>query len=163
MGLATIEYRGKNFLIPDSFIELLSQFICEAMERIGIHSFPYNLQQLYEDCDYNRLGQSIGIVDISLDEFVVSELDKTIFIHVLDQTKTLLALMGDELSLAWLNDFESHKSNDALKSPWFIPVKIHSIVNTIDIIQQILNGTWEHENYYLTYAGYPEPTGTEII
>ena len=155
MGTTRIIYQGKGFWIPPSFIEVLSDYICQTFETIGVNTFSQNLQNVYVSCDLNRKGESYGMVSFLLDAYVTTTSDKTALIDVLTQTKSLILSIGTELSIELLNDFESRKSLDEFKDPWFFPIKTSSLDATIDIINQMLNGTWESDNYDVYYAGFP--------
>ena len=155
MGTIRIKYQGKGFWIPPSFIEVLSDYICQTFETIGVDTFSQNLQNIYRSCDANRLGESFDMVNILLDAYVTSTSDKTALIDVLSQTKSLILSIGTELSIELLSEFESRKSIDEYKSSWAFPIKTSSLAATIDIIIQMLNGTWESDSYDVYYAGFP--------
>ncbi|WP_419698165.1 hypothetical protein [Mucilaginibacter sp. NFX135] len=160
---ANINYRGKGFWISESFIEVLSQYICETFENIGVNRLSQNLQKLYGQCDANRSGAYANMVDIFLDSLVDNEADKYIFIDVLWQTKSLLASKGSELSIPTLNEFERNKIDDSFINKWGFPIKISSLTTTIDIIIQMLNGIWDSDNYSVYYSGFPNPIGRPEI
>jgi hypothetical protein len=160
---ALIQYKEKGFWIPEAFIEVLSQYICEAYEQIGLDEFPENLKEIYNECDSNRSGASIGMVNILLDEYIVNESEKNLLFSVFEQTKILLQLKGTELSIADLNSFEDHKVDDYFKSEWHFPIKTQSLIATLNIMEQMLNETWESSNYGVYYSGFPNPAGREEI
>jgi len=165
MGTIYIDYQGKGFWIPPSFIEVLSDYICPRKRRILIIIFLHllklvntlsqNLQNIYICCDANRLGESFDMVNILLDHYVTGTSDKTTLIDVLTKTKTLILSIGTELSIELLTEFERRKSIDEYKSSWAFPIKTGSLAATIDIIIQMLNSTWESDNYDVYYAGFP--------
>jgi hypothetical protein len=158
-----IKYNNKGFWIPEAFIEVLSEYICKTFEAIGFDTFSLNLKKLYDECNSNRDGENIEIVNISLDRYVSNEIDKTTLINAFDQAKALIRSKGVELSISTLNEFESNKSDDYFKFEWHFPIKTQSLVATIDIIQQLLNGTWESSNYRVYYVGLPNSGGREEI
>lgn len=95
------------------------------------------------------------MVNILLDHYVTGTSDKTTLIDVLTKTKTLILSIGTELSIELLTEFERRKSIDEYKSSWAFPIKTGSLAATIDIIIQMLNSTWESDNYDVYYAGFP--------
>jgi hypothetical protein len=129
--------------------------MCETFNNIGIDTFSGGLQDIYEDCDLNREGVSIGIVTVLFDKYITNDADKTALIVVLNQTKTFIALKGSELSIATLEGFESRKTDNYFKVPWAYPIKTESLITTIDMIIQLLNGTWNSDNYSVYYTGFP--------
>lgn len=158
-----IEYNEKGFWIPESFIEVLSQYICETFENIGLSSFSENLTSIYDNCNANRIGVRVGMVDISLNDYIVSQSDKTELINVLTQTKNLIISKGQEISISALNQFENNKIDDYFKSEWIYPIKTQSLIATVDIIIQMLNGTWLSNNYSVYYQGFPKPPNSPEI
>jgi len=154
---ASIKFNNKGFRIPSSFIEVLSDYVCETFENIGIDTFSANLQKIYIGFDLNRKGEAIGMVNILLDKYITNNYDKTALINILSQTKNLVNLVGPELGIATLEDFESRKTDDYFKDPWAFPIKTQSLIATIDIIIQMLKGAWTSDNYSVYYVGFPNP------
>lgn len=153
-NVAYLQYKEKGFWIPESFIEVLSQFICEAFESIGLNSFSDNLQRLYRSCDYNRNGSSLGMVNIPLNRSIINADDRDIFLGVLNHTKTILLYKGNELTISYLNEFERSKIDEYFQIEWNFPIKTQSLIATIEIIEQMLNGTWQSSNYGVYYEGF---------
>ncbi|MGY0041042.1 hypothetical protein [Pedobacter sp. NJ-S-72] len=160
---AYIKYEGKGFWIPESFIEVLSDFICNTYENLGLNTFSQSLQKIYYECYYNRNGENIGVVNILLDNHISNQTDKNSLINIFEQTKILILSKGIELSIADLNAFENRKADDYFKSEWRYPIKTQSLVKTIDIMIQLLNGTWQSSNYGVYFVGFPKPDGMEEI
>jgi hypothetical protein len=155
--ITTIEYNSQVFWIPPYFIEVLSDYICQVFESVGLANLPPNIQKGYIYCVLNRNGEAIGMVDIPLDGFLKNDTDKAVFIDLLNQTKALIRSKGPELSIETLDAFESRKTSDYFKSPWAFPIQTQSLIATIDIIIQMINGTWTSNNYSVHYAGFPNP------
>ncbi|OCX54251.1 hypothetical protein BEL04_08315 [Mucilaginibacter sp. PPCGB 2223] len=153
-----IKFNSLGFWIHQAFIEVLSEYICETFESIGVNTFSAGLQKIYGYCDFNRQGANVGMSNILFDNGITSVEDKTAMIDVLNQTKTLIASKGPELSIATLEAFESRKTDDYFKIPWSFPIKTQSLIATIDIIIQVLNGTWAYDDYSVRYTGFPNPT-----
>ncbi|MDN5288190.1 MAG: hypothetical protein JWR38_4464 [Mucilaginibacter sp.] len=101
-----IEYQNKGFWIPEAFIEILSNYICKVFEDIGINTLSSNLQEIYSECDSNRNGENIDVINILFDEFVTNEADKSTLIVVFEETKILIQSLGEEISISVLNQFE---------------------------------------------------------
>ena len=158
-----INYQGQGFWIPEAFIEILSQFICETFEGLGLNNFSAALQGIYDDCDGNRSGEKIGVVNISFDYYINNVTDKANLISVLQQTKTLIMSQGTQLSISTLNEFESNKTDDYFKNTWRYPINTQSLAATIDIIVQVLNGTWNSDTAGVYYTGFPNPDGVSPI
>lgn len=158
-----LRYNSHGFWIHQTFVEILSEYICKTFEKIGVDTFSTNLQELYRICDANRNGEFIGMVGISFDRTITNNDDKSTIINILDHTKGSIASEGPELSIAVLEDFESRKTDDYFKVPWGFPIKTQSLITTIDMIIQLLNGTWYLNNYAVVYAGFPNPMGMPEI
>lgn len=152
-----MRYNSHGFWIHQAFVEVLSEYFCETFENIGVSTLSDNMQEIYSICDTNRNGEAIGMVNISFDDTISNDDDKAAIIDVLNQTKTLISSKGSELSIAVLEDFESRKTDDYFKVPWAFPIQTQSLTATIDIIIQLLNGTWTSDNYAVFYTGFPNP------
>lgn len=158
-----IKYQGKGFWIYSNFIELLSQYICSRFETNGLATYNQNLLNIYDSCDGNRTGEKIGIVGFSINDDIQNSTDKNTLITVLQQTKIDIAALGSELSISALNQFESNKSDDYFKVKWAFPVKTQSLIGTIDIIIDLLNGNLQYDNYLINYQGFPVIPGSIIV
>ena len=158
-----IKFNSHGFWIHQAFIEVLSEYICQIFENIGVNTFSQNLQEIYSICDSNRNGENIGMVGIPFNRTITNNDDKITIINVLNQTRTLILSKGTELSVATLEDFESRKTDDYFKVSWAFPIKTQSLIATIDIIIQMLNGTWISDNYSVYYTGFPNPTNMPEI
>lgn len=158
-----IRYQGKSFWISPNFIELLSQYICSRFETNGLATYNQNLLNIYDSCDGNRTGEKIGMVGFLFNDDIQNSTDKNTFIGVLQQTKNDIAALGSELSISALNQFENNKSDDYFKTIWAFPVKTQSLIGTIDIIIDLLNGNLQHDNYIIHYQGFPIISGAIIV
>lgn len=150
-----IEFNNHGFWIPPAFIEILSEYICKAFENKGVNTFSQGLQEIYSDCNANRKGEKIGMVNILFDEYITNDSDKKALINLLDNTKTIIQAKGNELSIEALNNIERNKTDDYFKAPWQFPIRTQSLVETINIIQQLLHGTWHLNNYGVYFTGFP--------
>jgi hypothetical protein len=157
-----IKYNNQCFGIKDCFIELLSQYICETFEEIGLSNFNLVLTGIYDDCDINRSGVALSSVSIILDD-IINTADKNTLISVLQQTKTRVLALGSELDISQLNEFENKKANDSFKESWTYPVKTQSLTTTLGFMIDLLNGTFQYHNKIIHYINYPNPDGTYIM
>ncbi|MBN2746087.1 MAG: hypothetical protein JXR34_05115 [Bacteroidales bacterium] len=162
MSQIIIKYNSQCFWINDHFIELLSQYICETFEDIGLSTFNSALSRIYFDCDFNRSGEAIQMVSIRLDN-IITQNDKNTLINIFLQTKTRILALGTELSISQLNAFENNKTDDLYKLPWDFPVKTQSLATTLDYIIDLLNGTFQYNNYGIQYINFPNNSGDYLM
>lgn len=155
MGTINVIYQGIGFWIRPSYIEVLSEYVCETFESIGVSTFSQGLQNIYIECDSNRKGENIGMVDILFDLFITSSNDKTSLMNLFEQTKTLIFSKGSQLSIEILDEFEKRKTVDEDKIHWAFPIQTSSLAATVNIMIQVLNGTWASNNYEVYYIGFP--------
>lgn len=163
MADTKINYKGKGFWIGECFIELLSEYIAQTFETIGLNTFSTNLLQIYDDCDTNRSGESSGMVGILLDKYITSIEDQNILINVLQQTKTAITAFGNEITINQLNQFEDNKFDPYFAIYWSLPVKTESLIATLDLMISLLNQTYQSTNTNIRYTGYPTIPGATII
>ena len=97
------------------------------------------------------------------DRYITSIEDRDILINVLQQTKTAITAIGNEISINQLNQFEDNKFDSYFASYWSIPVKTQSLLSTIDIIISLLNQTYLGTNTNICYTGYPAIPEATII
>jgi hypothetical protein len=95
------------------------------------------------------------MVNILFDKGITSAEDKTVLVDISNLTKTLIASKGTELKIEMLDAFESRKVDDSFKICWDFPIKTQSLITTIDMIIQLLNGTWASEDQCFHYTGFP--------
>jgi len=155
---ARIKYHDKGFWILEAFVEVLCDFICTVFEKNGVDNYAPNLQKIYTTCDLNRGGAYYGMVGINLSRYITNDSDKSDFVALLNQTKTLIFAENEELSIQKLEAFENRKVDDYFKSPWAFPIKTSSLAATVDLIIQLLNGNQlVSNNYTVYYKGFPNP------
>jgi hypothetical protein len=162
MSDAKIEYNNQCFWIDEHFIELLSQYICETFEDIGLSTFNSVLSYIYINCDFNRSGEAMQMVDIDLDK-ISTQNDKNTLINIFLQTKTRILALGTELSISELNAFENNKTDDSFKLPWDIPVKTQCLATTLDFMVDLLNGTFHYNNKGIQYINFLNNSGDNLM
>jgi len=102
------------------------------------------------------------MVDIDLDK-ISTQNDKNTLTNIFLQTKTRILALGTELSISQLNAFENNKTDDLYKLPWDFPVKTQSLATTIDYIIDLLNGTFQYNNYGIQYINFPNNSGDYLM
>jgi hypothetical protein len=154
------EYNGKGFYLEELFIEIVSHFICQSYENIGLNSFNLALIEVYEYCEMNRRTGSY--TSLILDD-IINPTDAQTLISVLEQAKPLILAYGTELTTANLNQLEATKTAASLRHVWILPIKTPSLVTTLSLIQQLLNGTFPYTNQSYHYQGFDDARPSEII
>jgi len=156
-----VNYQGKAFWIEDGFIEILSHFVCDAFETIGLDSFNVSLKDIYEDCDMNRKYPDNA--NILLNEYITNPMDAATLINVLEQAKSFKLAYGTEITTQQLNLLEAPK-DVYFRNNWIVPIKTASLITTIIKIQQLLDGTFPAIVKSYHYQGFPGARpGEEII
>ncbi len=163
LNTANILYNKNSFWIPETFMEILCQYICQSFESVGVSTFSSNLQNVYADCDDNTSGAMYGMLGISFNLYLTTKTGINSLIDVFTQTKSLILSIGDEISVNQLNEFENAKVADYFKSQWSIPIKTQSLASTLNIMIQLINGTLDSNNYSIYYVGFPSPEAATVI
>ncbi len=161
MAETRIHYQGKAFWTEECFIELVSEYICQTFESIGLNNFNSNLISIYDGCDGNREGVFVGMVTIRL-KYITNNTDKSTLINVLNQTKALVQSLGTTISVAQLNQFEDSKT-PGFGNYWVYPVQTQSLVSLLDLFIDLLNGTYPISNGSIQFTGFPIIPGATII
>ncbi|KGO87858.1 hypothetical protein Q765_05075 [Flavobacterium rivuli WB 3.3-2 = DSM 21788] len=150
-----IEYKQSGFWIPESYIEVLSHFICNAFLKSDLHNFNENLVKIYKNCDSNTSGINAGMVTILFDAYIIEPNEINTMINVLQDTKKIIAALGSQLSIKYLNDLEEKKEDDYFKVSWSFPIQTQSLISTLNFMIQLLNESFPQENIEVHYAGFP--------
>jgi hypothetical protein len=161
MQETTVNYNNQKFWIKESFLELLSHYICETFEEIGVSTFNPVLWDIYDSCDLNKVGA--GIVPCLVLDDVISATDKNTLISVLQQAKSKILSLGTEISVNELNRLENKKELESCKQFWDTPVRTQSLATTIDYIIELLNGTFQYHNRMIHYINFPNPNNAYIM
>jgi hypothetical protein len=160
---ALVRYRQKGFWIAESFIEILSEYICKEFERKEITEYSKPLQKLYDSIDGNRTGEKIGMVGIPFDRLISSKEDENDLITIFQNVKTTLQAKGEKIEIEELKEIESRKTDDYFKREWFKPIYISSFVTTLDIMIKMLKGEWQSNNHAVWFKGFGVPDGAEEV
>lgn len=158
-----IKYQNQGFWIQERFIEILSIYICQSFESIGLNTFNPNLIKIYNDCDTNRSGINMGMANILFDKYITNPNDKTILVNVLQQTKNLILSIGVEIRLSILNQFEDNKEIEEAKYNWTIPIQTQSLATTVDYCIALLNQSFPYINKCIHYKGFPVIDGAITV
>ena len=161
MSAIRIGYQNKGFWIEDIFIEVLSHFICESYENIGLNNFNSNVIGVYESCDMNRKYATYPIIHFSE---ITNSTDAQTLINVFEQAKPLILAYGNEINTSQLNLLEATKTEVYFRHNWTKTIKTSSLVTTLSVMQELLNGTFPYENKSYHYQGFDGArSGEEII
>ena len=158
-----IHFLGKRFWIQERFIQVLSNYIAQAFIDLGLSTFNSNLLDLHDDCTINISGNNTGMVNLLLEVSITNENDKTSFINVLQNAKASILLIGSEIPISTLNQFESNKETVETRHFWTTPIQTQSLATTIDYIIALLDGTFPYANIGINYSGFPSGNSQEII
>lgn len=153
---AYIEYQNKGFWILEPFIEIISDFLCKTYESMEISKFNGNLMKIYHNCNANRTGVNIGMVNILLENYLVSQSDQATFVNILNQAKIIILSKGTEISISALNQFENNKVYDDYKGNWIFPVKTQSLISVLEILKELIAETYPYTNRYVHFQGFPD-------
>ena len=153
-----VTYQNKGFWIPEGFVVVLSQYICNAFETIGLDKFSPDLIKIYHSCDGNRTGEHHYMVGLRFDNKVKSSEDARNLIDVLEKAKAIVLSKGTEISISELNQFESEKTVQEDIGEWTLPIKTKSLATTLTFMQQLIDGSWSSSNYAVYYEGFPNPS-----
>jgi len=162
MGAIYIKYQNKGFWMEDDFVVIISMYISRAFEIIGLSNLTGNLVHLYDNFDANRTGETTGFVGLLLQQYVLTTQDKNQFITVLNRAKILIQAASPELTIIQLNLLENEK-DEAFRLVWSIPLQTQSLMNTIDIIVDLLNGVFADDNKTIHFIGYPVIPGAIVV
>ncbi|MES2619049.1 MAG: hypothetical protein V4613_14325 [Bacteroidota bacterium] len=160
------EVTNKWVWINPWFVEVLCYYIFETMEANGIENYNSILQKFYNNLDYNahgKIGLGIDGVGIYFEEtLLANETDKNTLIEILHQTKTNIAAIGDEISVAQLEQHELEKFHDWQINTWPLPIKTSSLINLLDIMILILDDDKEFhlQGSAISFVGWERVDGT---
>ncbi|MFB0497355.1 hypothetical protein ABID99_003592 [Mucilaginibacter sp. OAE612] len=158
-----LKYNEKGIWIDQDFVQVLSYFICKAFEIKGLDTFPPNLKGIYDDCYYNRNGESAGMVNILFDDSITGLAEKDALFEIFQDARSLVSAYGEAISVNILNQFEDLKTYPEFKSLWTIPIKTQSLITTLNIIEQMIDGTLQPSLTSIYYSGFNNPDGVPEV
>ncbi len=157
-----IKYRNNGFWIDQPFIEILSEFICNEIEKKEIIEYKIGVQEIYDSLDGNRSGEKIGMVNIPLNRQIKTVDEEVELLCILENVKTTLKGKGEKIEIAELNEIEHRKTDDYFKIVWNKPIYISSLLATIDMLIKLLRGDLQ-SNHTIWYRGFGAPDGAEEL
>jgi hypothetical protein len=155
MGLTTISFQGKRIHLAESFAEVMSHIICEAVEQAGVTTYSEIIQNFYLNCDDVRKGNQSGWLNFKLDEYLPSETERTEMKSIFTDVMANLSSLGEFLSIEYLNQMEDNKSDEGYKAPWSFPIKISNMQTLMFLLRELVDGNCICENEELNFTGAP--------
>ena len=148
MADTKITYKeNKGFWLTESFTQLTLYYISQEIAKPQ-HNIP-NKQELLNDLDFDIQGHTRGYMSISLFEYVNDSSDEQIMIQVFQNVKTTLQNKG---TLITVNELMSIPTEDFYLK--YIldkkPFPTSGLIKIIDVLIQMLKGTWTSTNYDMT-------------
>lgn len=109
MARTIISYKENTFYTLDWFAQLYCNYLCKTMETKGLNTYSAALQSAYNEFDETRKGMIIiGEVALFFCSLNTPQ-DITDMVGVLNDTKTYLVTLGENISDTDLNILELHK------------------------------------------------------
>lgn len=164
MGLTTISFQGNRIHLAESFAEVMSHIICEAVEQADVNTYSDRIQDFYLKCDDARKGNQSGWLNFGLDRFLPSETERTEMKSIFSDVMANLGFLGEFLSIEYLNQIEDKKSDEDYKWRWSFPIKTSNMLTLMFLLQELVDGNCMCENKELNFSGapYPNPFGFNL-
>lgn len=156
MATTFINYeKDKGFEINEAFMEILSNFICQVFESRGLDIKPQWYIELYEDFDLCTKGTYQNWMAFNFEDYLENDTAKEKeLISILEETKSLIAKNGEEVSIITLQKFEEKKDMEENRNKWTIPIKTKDLINLTEILIKMFKYEWKENDYSVIFEGF---------
>lgn len=158
MSVSTISYHNNEFLTLDFLTQLFCQYLCKTMENKGLTTYSSALQSAYDKFKMTKEGLVFIDVDLYFEVYLQTPQDIIDMVGVLNDTKTYLAALGDEISDVDLNTQEAaNKTQIEEITDWTgAPVKTKSLINFCNLVIELLTVEKFDKQGIYTFVGFEQ-------
>lgn len=144
MNADFIDYRdNKGFYISNIFMQLLIHYINEELKK-SQHIFT-NKNRFLRENESIISGECAGYFAITWDSIIVNSTEEQTMIQILQTVKTTLQNKGAFISVSELQGIPT--SDGDFKRFYRKPFPTAELVKILDVLIQMLQGTWTSTNY----------------
>ncbi|MFB9079012.1 hypothetical protein ACFFLS_10060 [Flavobacterium procerum] len=144
--------KNKGFWITEGDFEIISAFVVNAFEKIGLKNKPEWYLEIFEDFDEVMKGHQQRVMHIlfadSLD-FIPERESK--IIEVFELTKKLIHEEGEKLSPEKLNKMQKLKDRPHTIVEWTGPLYTDDMIHVVDIMIKMLKREWNDGDYKVEF------------
>lgn len=140
--------KNKGFRIRESKFEIISTFIVNAFEQIGLKDKPKWYLETFEDFDEIMRGhqQKVMYVLFNYHLAFIPERESEV-IEVLGLAKKLIEQEGEKLLPEKLNKMQEIKDWPQTQVEWTAPLYTDDMICVINIMIKMLKREWEDGDY----------------
>ena len=136
--------KDKGFWIAEAYMQLCFHYIYEEIRQT--QHILQNKKLFLQDMKFKLDGYTNGYMTLGWPTFIESDTETRTMIKVLQNVNITLQQKGTNISVAELNAIETDDSDfKGLFSRKAFPTA--ELVKVIDALIQILQGTWDSDNY----------------
>jgi hypothetical protein len=144
--------KDKGFWIREFKFEIISAFIVNAFEQIGLQNKPEWYLGIYEDFDEIMKGHQQRVMFVMFDDYLdfIPERESEI-IKVFEVAKKLIQEEGEKLFPEKLNKMQEIKDWPQTQVEWTGPLYTDDMINVVDIMIKMLRKEWNDGDYKVEF------------
>jgi hypothetical protein len=137
MASSFITINDQNgFWVKDALFECLCSYLAQVIKTSELEK-PEWLISLSDIIKKNSLGLYPSYMHLELEDYLIDDERKALFVKFLDITKQALIAKGDFIDIEELNSFVVDKT---LQPYWSHPLEISRLIKILDYIKMLIDG-----------------------
>ncbi|QGK72785.1 hypothetical protein [Flavobacterium sp. SLB02] len=140
--------KNKGFWIGEFEFEIITAFIVNAFEEIGLKDKPEWYLEIFEDFEEITKGHQQRVMHILFDDSLafITKRESEI-IKVFELAKKLIQQEGEKLLPEKLNKMQDIKDWPQTQVEWTGPLYTDDMIHVVDIMIKMLRKEWNDGNY----------------
>lgn len=144
--------RNKGFWIGEFDFEIISAFIVNAFEQIGLNNKPDWYLEIFEDFEEIMKGHQQRVMHVLFDDSLafIPERESEI-IEVFELAKNLIQDEGEKILPEKLNKMQDIKDWPQTQVEWTGPLYTDDMIHVVDIMIKMLKKEWNDGDYKVEF------------
>jgi hypothetical protein len=148
-----IDYeKNKGFWITEGDFEIISAFVVNAFEKIGLQNKPEWYLEIFEDFDEIMKGHQQRVMHILFDDSLAFIKKRELqIIEVFELARKLIQEEGEKLLPEKLNKMQDIKDRPYTIVEWTGPLYTDDMIHVVDIMIKMLKREWHDGDYKVEF------------
>ena len=144
--------RNKGFRITEGDFEIISAFVVNAFEQIGLQNKPEWYLGIYEDFDEIMKGHQQRVMYVLFDDYLAFVPERELeVIKVFELTKELIKQEGEKLLPEKLNKMQEIKDRPYTQVEWTGSLYTDDMIHVVDMMIKMLKKEWNDGDYKVEF------------
>jgi hypothetical protein len=139
---------NKGFWIIEVKFEIVSAFIVNAFEQIGLKEKPEWYLEIFENFEEIMKGHRQRVMYVLFDDYLAFNPKREYeIIEVFELAKKLIQKEGEKIPLEKLNKIQEVKDWPQTRVEWISPLYTDDLIHVVDIMTKMLKKEWNERDY----------------